>query len=62
MNRYLAVVVLGVSLIASAAPAPPGQEPPYVLVVLTRGEVEAEVARRAVADVSRMIWRERRGG
>ena len=46
----------------AAVVEPPGQEPPYVLVVLTRGDVEAEVARRAVADVSRMIWRERRGG
>ena len=34
---------------------PPGAAP-YVLVVLTRGDVEAERARRAVADVSRMIW------
>ena len=34
---------------------PPGTAP-YVLVVLTRGDVEAERARRAVADVSRMIW------
>lgn len=34
---------------------PPGAAA-YVLVVLTRGDVEAERARRAVADVSRTIW------
>lgn len=34
---------------------------PYVLAVLTRGEVEPDRARRAVADVSRMIWEARRG-
>lgn len=44
----------------AAVVEPPGEAAPYVLVVLTRGEVEAEVARRAVADVSRMIWRARR--
>lgn len=44
----------------AAVVEPPGEAAPYVLVVLTRGEVDAGVARRAVADVSRMIWRARR--
>lgn len=35
---------------------------PYVLVVLTRGDVESGRARRAVADVSRIVWRARQGG
>ncbi len=39
----------------AAVVEPPGRAP-YVLVVLTRGEVEAERTRRAIADVSRMIW------
>lgn len=33
---------------------------PYVLVVLTRGDVEPGRARRAVAEVSRLIWEARR--
>lgn len=39
----------------AAVVRPPGRAP-YVLVVLTRGDVEAERARRAIADVSRLIW------
>lgn len=44
---------------AIVAPSPGAAR--YVLVVLTRGEVEPDRARRAVADVSRMIWEARRG-
>lgn len=43
-------------IVHDAAVVDPPGAPPYVLVVLTRGDVEAERARRAVADVSRMIW------
>jgi beta-lactamase class A len=34
---------------------PPGRRP-YVLVVLTRGIRDQEIARRLIADISRMVW------
>ena len=40
---------------------PPG-EPPYVLVILTRGVEDEGVTRQAAADVSRMIWEHRQEG
>jgi beta-lactamase class A len=34
----------------------PQGRPPYILVVLTRGIADTLVARRAAADISRMVW------
>jgi beta-lactamase class A len=52
--------ITGIVHDAAVVTPSPGAEP-YVLVVLTRGEVEPARARRSVADVSRMIWEARRG-
>ena len=34
----------------------PANAPPYVLVVLTRGSPEEQVARSLIADVSRLVY------
>jgi len=41
-------------------PGPPG-EPPYVLVVLTRGYEDEKAANQMIAEISRLVWQGRTG-